>query len=85
MARQQILRCDVCRKPCKKITAKLLYVPWQEDKRPRFSHGNYTYHADVGECCAGEDTAHGRKILKLLNFRPRQTKEEYHSRGKKAS
>ena len=77
MARTTNLRCDVCRKPCQRIVGKLLYIPGAGS----FAHSNYTHHADVGECCGGEEN----KILRLLNFTKRQTKEQYRNRGKKVA
>jgi hypothetical protein len=81
MARQTVIRCDVCRKPCQEIVAKLLFVPLAPRRQ---AHSNYTHLADVGECCGGGED-NDKKILKLLNFRRRQTKEQYRSRAKKAS
>jgi hypothetical protein len=70
MARETNLRCDVCRKPTNKIVAKLLLTP-----SPSVKHSNYTHHADVGECCKD-------RVIKLFNFRPRMTKEQYQAQRK---
>lgn len=48
MARNN-LSCDVCRRPCQKIVAKIYLSPRTGGKS---DHANYTAHADIGECCA---------------------------------
>lgn len=69
MARQTTLMCDVCRKPTRRIVAKLHYIPRIPGVN-RGVHSNYTHHLDVGECCK-------TKLLKGFNFRKRMTKQEY--------
>jgi len=66
MAREIVLRCDVCRKPTKRIVAKMNYIP----STSRRAHSNYTHHLDVGECC-------GERVLKLFNWKQRMSKKEY--------
>lgn len=75
MARNTHLICDVCRKETGKIVAKIHYIPSVDAPA---KHSNYTHHCDVGECC-------GVKVLKLLNFRPRVTADQYHESRRKAS
>lgn len=69
MAREIVKTCDICRKPTKKIAAKLNLIPMIPGVS-RGVHSNYTHHADVGECCFN-------KLMKGFNFRPRMTREEY--------
>ena len=69
MARQTTKTCDICRRPCKEIKAKLNFIPLVEGKKNR-AHSAYSHHADVGECCSD-------RLLELFNFRPRMTKAEY--------
>lgn len=68
MARTVDLKCDICKKPTEKIAAKLFYTPMMPGNRS--VHSNYSHSCDVGVCCS-------HKVLKLLNFRPRMTAEEY--------
>ena len=72
MAKQTTRTCDVCRRPCERVVGKLLYVPTDSNGRTQ-PHSSYTHHADVGNCCGGENA----KVLKLFMFRKRQTKQEY--------
>ena len=69
MARVMTIRCDICKRECKKIVAKINYIPMIPGVS-RGVHSNYSHHADVGECC-------GTKILKVFNFRERVTAAEY--------
>lgn len=50
MARNTVI-CDICRKPCERVVAKLFIAPVKEGET-RKTHSDYTAHADVGECCA---------------------------------
>ena len=54
------LVCDVCRKPTKRIVAKLFLSP----KQGRGDHSNYTAHANVGECC-------GSRVVELVHWQKR--------------
>jgi hypothetical protein len=65
------LICDLCKRPCNEITAKLYYAPRRTERRRKgFSyHSDYTHHLDVGECCSD-------RVLTLFNWRPRKTKKE---------
>jgi hypothetical protein len=69
MGRKIELRCDVCRRPTKRIVGKLHFIPMIPGVS-RGVHSNYTHHLDVGVCCKD-------KLFKLLDFRERQTKAEY--------
>lgn len=69
MARTTTKTCDICKRKCERIEAKLNYIPLVEGKKNR-AHSAYTHHADVGECCA-------QRILELFNFRERMSKQEY--------
>lgn len=71
------IQCDLCKKPTKKIVAKLNYIPMIPGVS-RGVHSNYTHHADIGECC-------GSKILTVFNFRQRMTAEEYQASRRQAS
>ena len=77
MARQIKLKCDVCKRPCEQVVAKLNYVPVINGISTAV-HSNYSYHADVGECC-------GERILKLFNFQKRVSAEEYQQRRRRAA
>lgn len=68
MAKMVTLRCDVCKKPTKRIVGKLHFIP--VNGLARSAHSNYTHHADVGECCKD-------RLLGGFNFRMRMTREEY--------
>jgi hypothetical protein len=70
MAREVTLKCDICRRSCKQIAAKLFFGPIIPGVN-RAVHSNYTHHADVGECCE-------KRILELFNFKERLTAVEYH-------
>src|SRR5216684_992338 len=74
MARQVTITCDICKKPCKKIVAKLNFIPMISGVN-RAVHSNYTHHCDVGECCQ-------TRLLKSFNFRKRLTAAEYHESRK---
>ncbi len=50
MARNNVT-CDICQQACERVVAKLFIAP-VKDGETRKTHGDYTAHADVGECCA---------------------------------
>jgi len=68
MAKEVTLRCDICKKPTRRIVAKLHYIPM--NGLSRSAHSNYTHRADVGECCK-------ERLLTGFNFRMRMTRSEY--------
>jgi hypothetical protein len=72
MARTTELRCDICRKPTRKIVGKLHFIPMIAGVS-RGVHSNYTHHADVGECCKD-------RLFKGFNFNKRMTKDEYNEK-----
>ena len=51
MARNNVT-CDICRNACERVVAKLFIAPVGGDTRK--THGDYTGHADIGECCASK-------------------------------
>jgi hypothetical protein len=65
--------CDVCKRPTKRLVAKLFIGP-----RGRKSHADYTHHADVGECCAA-------KIMEDIRWQKRKAggngKRQQHERA----
>lgn len=60
------LHCDLCKRPCNEISAKLYYARiTPERKRKGFSpHSAYSHHLDVGDCCS-------ERVLGLFNWRER--------------
>lgn len=73
MARTENLSCDICKKPCETIVAKMFYGPMLRGAAQAY-HSNYTHHLDVGDCCGGGSQP---KILKVFQWRPRMTQEQY--------
>jgi hypothetical protein len=74
MARTTTNTCDVCKKPCEHIVAKMYYGPMVKGSSKAY-HSNYSHHLDVGECCGVN--APGRNILKIFNWRERMSAKEY--------
>jgi len=68
------LQCDICKRPCNTILAKIQYIPMDRPKRT--THSDYSHHADVGECCS-------ERILEMFNFTPRRTRAEYQNSRKR--
>jgi hypothetical protein len=77
LARELNLTCDICKRPTKKIVAKLHYIPMISGVN-RAVHSNYTHHLDVGECCKP-------RLFKSFNFRKRLKAAEYHESRRRAS
>lgn len=44
----RVLICDVCRKPTKRIAAKVHLILLNGQT---YAASDYSHHADVGECC----------------------------------
>jgi len=70
MARNFI--CDLCQKPTARIVGKLFYTPTGK------KDGQYTHHADIGECCDGQ-------LKKAINFRERMSAKQYHESRRRGS
>jgi hypothetical protein len=74
VARETVIRCDICKKPTTKIVGKLHFIP-AIPGLSRTVHSNYSHHADVGACCKD-------RLLKGFKFRPRISAKEYHESRK---
>jgi hypothetical protein len=77
VARELLLKCDVCGKATEQIVAKLTFIPMIPGVT-RSAHSNYSHHADVGSCCR-------EKVLKAIHFRKRTTVEEYQRSRRKGT
>lgn len=74
MSKTVTYKCDGCGKSItaeNPIIAKLYFSPVLKT-RARTDHGSYSRHADIGLCCSA-------KIVKGIDWRMRQTREDYHN------
>lgn len=57
-----VMTCDICKRPTKKIIGKLLFVPYTGE---RYTYSEYEAMADVGICCQDH-------LSRLIRFRRRK-------------
>lgn len=72
VARAVIVVCDVCKKPTKRLVAKLFLTPRNDNNG---AWNDYQFHADVGECCSS-------KVLQDIRWTKR--KKEPHKGTKRS-
>lgn len=73
--------CDVCRKPTKRIVAKMYLSPKNGHKN---DHSNYTAHADVGECCGAKVLADVRWVKRVRQAPKPKTAKKRQQRKSRA-
>jgi hypothetical protein len=72
MARETVIKCDICKKPTEKIVGKLFYAPTTRARGAKSFHNNYEMHLDVGVCCEA-------KLKKVFRWTRRVTAAAYHA------
>lgn len=79
MPREIVYRCGVCGNITERIAAKLLIVPFRENRT--WNKGHYEAHADVGICCLVKISS----IAKFQRRVPNVNKGPKSAKSKRAS